>query len=127
MHSEALDHFITMKDSAAISSIDLTVCSAYRSYDDQKIFVDKYKDRAETPGYSEHHLGTAIDINGVYWNSKAYDWLIRNAHYYGFVLTHYRGHRIVGAPEEPNQWRYIGLKQVEAYYNKHKDNYFKNN
>jgi LAS superfamily LD-carboxypeptidase LdcB len=55
------------------------------------------------PGYSEHHLGTAVDIlassNDEEWdrarenfNAGLYGWIRNNAHLYGFVISYPTGY-----------------------------------
>lgn len=64
------------------------------------------------PGSSEHHLGLAIDFNGVlnsFKGTKEYLWLIKNAAEYGFILRYPEGkHEITGVIFEPWHFRYVG-------------------
>lgn len=58
------------------------------------------------PGYSEHHTGLAVDINGT---QETYNWLEQHAPEYGFILrypadkTHW-----TGVSYEPWHFRYVG-------------------
>ena len=74
---------------------------------------------AALPGYSEHHLGTAIDIltseNGYsiapnYFNTKVFKWMSENAYKYGFVQSYPQGKvQITGYNPEGWHWRYVGI------------------
>jgi LAS superfamily LD-carboxypeptidase LdcB len=92
----------------------LSICSAYRDYDYQKRIKRRYPNKAIDPGYSEHHLGTTVDLLNVTWNNRNFRWLARNAHRYGYILTYYRRPELeVG---EANHWRYVGGETAEAFY-----------
>lgn len=59
------------------------------------------------PGYSEHQLGFAVDINGATYD--VYLWLQKNSYKYGFIFR-YPGSKtgITGAAEEVWHYRYVG-------------------
>lgn len=91
MHHRALDAFRLMHEAAAAEGIQLTIISAFRSFDHQKrIWEDKWNGRqtlsgninatsitdptqraleilrfSAMPGTSRHHWGTDIDINSL--------------------------------------------------------------
>ena len=103
---------------------DLRIISAFRSFDEQvdlkSQFLRQYGTGANTfsadQGFSEHQLGTAIDIVDLktgateerFSQTEAYEWLKNNAHRYGFILSY--------PPDndyyiyEPWHWRFVGRK-----------------
>lgn len=104
----------------------LWVSSAYRSYYEQAGLYDYWTSVygpgaggvSAPPGASQHQLGTAVDFTNAYAGyglnysfgySYAYDWLLQNARYYGFVLSYPPGLRYyTGYWWEPWHWRYVG-------------------
>lgn len=81
------------------------------------------------PGTSRHHWGTDIDINSVepdYWASthgtKEYDWLVQNAHLYGFCQTYtpIGKQRPTGYQEEKWHWSYTPISnELTRAYRQH--------
>lgn len=112
---------------------NLKLNSSYRSYKDQEIafrawknitYTNGAKNEAEAeykanqfaayPGFSEHQLGTAIDIgcDTCYTlndesSKKLYKFLEENAHKFGFKQS-YPENNIKGFGYEPWHWRYWG-------------------
>ena len=121
-HARAMDHLEDMFRAAQRDDIDLTVVSAYRSFDEQSVikgqFTQVYGTGANTfsadQGYSEHQLGTAVDITvesvgGTFTsfaNTEAYEWLLDNAYKYGFILSYPEGNNFYVF--EPWHWRFVG-------------------
>lgn len=123
--TEALPFLIKMFDTAKANGVDMYVRSAYRSFATQQALKSTYSviygagtanSFSSDQGYSEHQLGTALDIiapgqNGVlegFDKTKAYAWMLANAHLFGFTLSY---------PEkntyyifEPWHWRFVGVK-----------------
>ncbi|MDO8660010.1 MAG: M15 family metallopeptidase, partial [Candidatus Parcubacteria bacterium] len=66
-------------------------------------------------GYSEHQLGTTVDfttpkIGGSFEKidkEPAYQWLLENAHRYGFILSYPEGNSYYQF--EPWHWRFVGV------------------
>lgn len=100
--------------------------SAYRAYEVQKYLykneIENYgKETAEKnvarPGYSEHQTGLAIDVSSTkdgnmlqFENTKSYDWMVNNAHKYGFILRYNKNkENIHGYINEPWHYRYVGI------------------
>ena len=104
------------------------ITSAYRSYEKQDELYKQFEaslgaveaaNRAALPGNSEHHIGTALDLN-VYGDDKktyaldsyddSYPWLTQNMHKYGFILR-YPANKvtITRISYEPWHFRYIGV------------------
>lgn len=112
---------------AARDGVSLIPLSGYRSYDAQQTLYsdfEKYygQDLVGTisakPGFSEHQLGTAIDLTSLEVNpnkkirfedTKAYIWLKENAWEYGFAQSYPEGKtNTTGYEHEAWHWRYIG-------------------
>lgn len=126
-----------MLDAAKDDGIDLKVLSAYRSFDEQ-ISVKQshtvvYGSGANTfsadQGYSEHQLGTTVDlttpeINGAYESfadTDAYQWLQKNAYKYGFILSYPEGNAYYVF--EPWHWRFVGVDLARDLHRKG-DNFY---
>lgn len=110
--------------------LNISITSAYRSYDEQKelyntylklygkSYVDKY---VAVPGHSEHQTGLAIDLESlecdIFKNSKEYLWIKDNSHYYGFILRYQKGkEKITGYGAEEWHIRYVGKKASKYIY-----------
>ena len=124
VHADAWAHLDNLIDNAADDGVTLWILSAYRSFGTQSTLKSSYTitygSGANTfsadQGYSEHQLGTTVDfttrgISGGFTgfeDTEAYEWLLNNAHQYGFTLSY---------PEdnpfyifEPWHWRFIGTE-----------------
>ena len=110
--------------------LNISITSAYRSYDEQKdlyftylklygkSYVDKY---VAVPGHSEHQTGLAIDLESlecdIFRNSKEYLWVKKNAHNYGFIIRYQKGkEKITGYSVEEWHIRYVGKKAAKYIY-----------
>lgn len=109
------------------------VVSGYRTSEQQQNIYDekikKYKKEGHSesqakelaeqlvavPGYGEHQLGLAVDINGSTYD--LYFWLQENSYKYGFIFR-YPGNKteITGIAEEVWHYRYVGVEAAEAMY-----------
>lgn len=109
------------------------VVSGYRTQENQQRLYDekiaKYrgqgyseneaKEMAEqwvaVPGYSEHQLGFAVDINGATYD--VYLWLQENSYKYGFIFR-YPGNKteLTGTAEEVWHYRYVGVEAAAEIY-----------
>ena len=67
------------------------------------------------PGFSEHQLGFAVDINGATYD--VYLWLQENSYRYGFIFR-YPGHKteLTGVAEEVWHYRYVGVEAAAEIY-----------
>ena len=67
------------------------------------------------PGYSEHQLGIAVDLNGATYD--LYFWLQENSYQYGFIFR-YPGDKtdITGTAEEVWHYRYVGVEAATEMY-----------
>jgi D-alanyl-D-alanine carboxypeptidase len=107
---------------AADDEVVIKVRSAYRSFEAQKnlksAYSVSYGSGANTfsadQGYSEHQLGTTVDLTSPensnqlagFDGTKAFAWLQKNAHNYGFTLSYPKGNAYY--IYEPWHWRYVG-------------------
>ena len=123
-------------EEAEDDDIDITIISAYRSFDEQNAlkgqFTQVYGEGANAfsadQGFSEHQLGTTVDFGtsaitsaqAVFVDTEAYQWLLKNAHRFGFVLSYPENNGFYIF--EPWHWRFVGedlardLKRDDAYF-----------
>jgi D-alanyl-D-alanine carboxypeptidase len=126
-HARAIEFLEDMLRDARRDDIDLKVVSAYRSFDEQNEikgqFTQVYGEGANTfsadQGFSEHQLGTTVDLTTeevggtfeTFANTEAYEWLLDNAHEYGFILSYPEGNSFYVF--EPWHWRFVGRELAE--------------
>lgn len=136
-HAEALPFLEEMLEEADDDSIDLRVLSAYRSFDEQAQLKGQFTQTfgsganafSADQGYSEHQLGTTVDItdpetNGTeerFKNTDAYKWLQKNAYRYGFILSYPEGNQFYIF--EPWHWRFVGTDLARDLRRKDKNFY----
>jgi zinc D-Ala-D-Ala carboxypeptidase len=110
-----------LRAAAHQDGIGLLLVSAFRSVDYQRQIFERKLAAGESveqilrvnapPGYSEHHTGRAVDVTTPgcppleeeFETSPAFDWLVRHAHRFGFVMTYPRDNRY-GIAYEPWHW-----------------------
>lgn len=138
MDSRMAEYLKQMLKAASDDGIQLIVMSAYRTVKYQQDNFDKsvrdrmdnrgmtydeaYEDtlkEVQLPGYSEHNAGVAADImsdeyvdmdDDGFKETKAYEWLQRNAATYGFILRYPEGKEdITGIIYEPWHYRFVGV------------------
>lgn len=118
--------FIRMANDAKDSGINLVVNDSYRTYLVQKDLYDKEvrisgqeeaDDYVARPGHSEHQTGYALDINEYgmgkadFETTNAYQWLLSNAHKYGFILRYPKDKEyLTGYKFESWHYRYVGTE-----------------
>jgi len=121
-HSDAIRWLERMIRDAARDGIELRVLSAYRSFEEQtelkgqftQIYGSGANQFSADQGYSEHQLGTAVDIvdpvtaatSQTFAKTDAYKWLLDNAYRYGFILSYPEGNSFYIF--EPWHWRFVG-------------------
>lgn len=121
-HTKALPFLENMLNAAKSDGVELRIVSAYRSFDEQIAVKTGYKviygsganQFSADQGYSEHQLGTAVDISTdqssslttSFEKTKAFEWLRNNAHKYGFILSYPKGNSYY--QYEPWHWRFVG-------------------
>ncbi len=109
LRAEAATQLSKMLTTMGENNLFVPLDSAYRSYDDQKQLFHPGDMISAQPGYSEHQLGTAVDLNLKY-PSTQWTWLDKNAQKFGFVMS-YRANQTTGSGYafEPWHWRYVGI------------------
>lgn len=118
VNKEVLTNLELLFADALTQNINLTLFSAYRSFEKQASlwnndysFDDMYK---AVPGYSEHQTGLCVDIStrndGLVSNkTNAYNYLKANAKRFGFILRYPENKEaITGYNYEPWHFRYVG-------------------
>ncbi|MBS4929862.1 MAG: M15 family metallopeptidase [Clostridiales bacterium] len=135
MRSDAAKALETMYEDAKKEGLILAVNSAYRSYEEQQKIYDEYfriydevtaASLVAVPGTSEHQLGLSVDLTsqsvidgqyGVFGSTPEYQWVIKNAHKYGFILR-YPSDKIdiTGIANEPWHYRYVGVELATQLY-----------
>lgn len=85
-----------------------------QGYSDEEAFEQANMWISE-PGYSEHQLGLAVDINGATYD--LYFWLQKNSYKYGFIFRYSAGKSdITGVTEEVWHYRYVGVDAATEIY-----------
>ena len=126
---------------------DVVITSGYRSYEYQQILFNTYLgqemnkhpdwsvERCEAevltysarPGESEHQTGLCLDListqhvslDETFAENPAYDWLVDNAHYFGFILRYPEGkEETTGYSYEPWHFRFVGVEAATRIYEK---------
>ncbi len=135
LRTDVLPHLIKMFDDAKIAGIDLMITSGYRNTEIQKYLFDYWikahgigaLDEIAKPAYSEHQLGSALDLTDIsinfdlvspkFGSGKGGKWLKKNAHLYGFVMSYPKGMKQkTGYIYEPWHWRYVGIDIAGRMY-----------
>ena len=122
IHDDVSDFLIDLLEEAEDDNIDLKVISAFRSFGEQAQLKGAYtvsygsgaNKFSADQGYSEHQLGTTIDFTtesvgatfSGFAQSEAYDWLLKNAHKFGFTLSYPENNQYYQF--EPWHWRFVG-------------------
>lgn len=137
---EARAAFEKMAAGAQKDGFTLVAFSGYRSYDYQTTLYNNYMNRdgkaaadrySARPGYSEHQTGLTYDIGekgredlwltSEFGESPAGQWLVKNAHKYGFILRYPEGKEdITGYMYESWHFRYVGVELATAIYESNK-------
>ncbi len=115
---------------AQSDGVRLLVASAYRSFATQSSLKSSYKVTygsganafSADQGYSEHQLGTTVDFTtdklganfSGFAKEVAYQWLLNNAHRYGFVLSYPDKNSFYVF--EPWHWRYVGVELAKRLH-----------
>ncbi len=121
-HSKVWIFLENMLSDALASSTDLKIISAYRSFYTQgevkstytMIYGSGSNQFSADQGYSEHQLGTTIDLTTSkvgssftgFEKTQAYQWLLDNAYKYGFILSYPKDNNYYEF--EPWHWRFVG-------------------
>ncbi|HTK33101.1 MAG TPA: D-alanyl-D-alanine carboxypeptidase family protein [Candidatus Paceibacterota bacterium] len=139
IQTNVLPHLEAMINDASSTGVMLYTFSAYRSFAEQRALKGEYtmtygagtaNSFSADQGYSEHQLGTAVDmitpgLGGVledtFDGTKAYQWMLNNAYKYGFELSYPKnnGYYVY----EPWHWRFVGIK-LASYLHDNKLNFY---
>ncbi len=139
IHTDVLPHLESMINDASSTGVMLYAFSAYRSFAEQRALKGEYtvtygagtaNSFSADQGYSEHQLGTAVDmitpgLGGVledtFDGTKAYQWMTQNAYKYGFELSYPKnnGYYVY----EPWHWRFVGVKLATYLHDQGKNFY----
>jgi D-alanyl-D-alanine carboxypeptidase len=134
-----------LNNNAASKGIDITLISAFRSFQTQvatfNYWVGEQKKKglsqadaevqankiSARPGHSEHQLGTTLDLKcstcGNFDNSPKnlalYQFLEQNAHTFGFVISYPKDKEgLTGYSYEPWHIRFIGIELATEFFDK---------
>lgn len=128
---ETFDALVEMIKDIQQQGISVVISSGYRSFSGQtkahsywsSLIGDKANYYAALPGFSEHHLGTTVDlltvennytISDAYENTRLGKWLKENAYKYGFTMSYPKDKQhITGYRYEPWHWRYLGKEHAK--------------
>lgn len=127
----ALEAFL--KEGEANGVKNVTVTSAYRSYDYQnqlfqnEIYLlgseEKAAKNVNPPGKSEHQSGLAVDMHNMSAASREFGktseakWLAENAHKFGYILRYPADKTdITGISYEPWHFRFVGRYHATKMY-----------
>jgi D-alanyl-D-alanine carboxypeptidase len=127
IHGKVEPYLTDMLEDALADGVKIWVVSSYRSFYEQAslkgAYTQSYGSGANTfsadQGYSEHQLGTTLDFTteglggglGNFETTKAYEWLMQNAHKYGFTLSYPKNNAYYVF--EPWHWRFVGEDLAE--------------
>jgi D-alanyl-D-alanine carboxypeptidase len=137
LDSRAAPYLDRLMTDSKEDGVDLYIISTYRTQEYQQINLDNsINDRMATgmdydaayadatasvaiPGKSEHNAALAVDLmtptytsmdDDGFKNTPEYEWLIANAHKYGFILRYPEGKQdITGIIYEPWHYRFVGV------------------
>jgi len=135
LRKEAAEALEKMYNDALKQDNHLVLNSGYRSFDEQKKIYDEYFQKYDEitaaglvsiPGSSEHQLGLGVDLTSqsvvnkekrFFGDTKEYQWVIKNAHLYGFILRYPKTRsQITGTANEPWHLRYVGKEPAKEIY-----------
>lgn len=144
VREELIEPLRSMVNDMLSSGLEPYIISGYRSYAVQERAYAKWSERepdrvgilSARPGHSEHQLGTTVDFGSYnlheyiddsfdedlqfhtyFFKTPEGDWLINNAHKYGFTLSYPRSaQEVTGFYYEPWHFRYVGVANATIFY-----------
>ncbi|MEK7545009.1 MAG: D-alanyl-D-alanine carboxypeptidase family protein [Patescibacteria group bacterium] len=121
LKKQSLKSFIkNLKEAAAKEDIHLHLCSGYRTFKRQEdLYKMKGGNWCEPPGYSEHHLGTTIDLTMIERESRGFLWLLKNAFEAGWIPSQYFIHTV--PRKETWHWRNVGVEAARKFREKYRE------
>ncbi len=124
IHTQVQSYLYRLLEAAISDGMSLQIISAFRSFGTQATLKTGYNltngsgaNRfSADQGYSEHQLGTTIDLTtpgtgatfSKFKTTEAYQWLLKNAYKYGFILSYPEENKYYQF--EPWHWRFVGVK-----------------
>ena len=103
LSTAAAPRYIQMRDAAKAQGVTLKLNTAYRTMPHQRRLWDTYQTNlaawerggrqgkkptpAAKPGWSNHQMGLALDVESANGTNAAFHWLTANAGQYGFKRT----------------------------------------
>lgn len=133
IHKGVSPFLLRMLQDAHKAGAPLYVVSGYRSFESQKqlksLYIQKNgKQEADTfsadQGFSEHQLGTTVDVSSdqnletaatiAFEKSTSFAWLQKNAHRYGFILSYPKNNTYY--IYEPWHYRFVGVELATWLY-----------
>ena len=134
IHTKVKPYLEAMLNAAKADGVEIFVLSGYRSFETQKNIKARHSTIYGTAsnrfsadqGYSEHQLGTTLDLTtkktgaslSGFENDPAYSWLQSNAHKFGFTLSYPKGNNYYIF--EPWHWRFVGVALAEYLHSQNK-------
>lgn len=132
LRKEVYDAYVEFGAAAKEQNINIRAIAGYRSYEYQsglwsynaqtygEDYADEYYAR---PGQSEHNSGLCVDITFNRYNFneienyEGYDWILNNAHKYGFILR-YPEDKVDVTRYNYESWhfRYVGKEAAKTIY-----------
>lgn len=133
LNSEAYEAYKNLAEAAKADGYTILILSSYRDYEYQNKLWNQRKqaygtrkadDYAARAGSSEHETGYAIDVadfydkNDSFKDTESYQWMLNNAHKYGFILRYPEDkEEITGYKFESWHYRYLGVDLATKVYN----------
>lgn len=118
--------FEKMQSAAYDDGINLFINSGFRSYREQKLLYDSYKDErgqaeadkvSSRPGHSEHQTGLTFDVVSTdddFQYTEEAKWLAAHCSEYGFIIRYPKGkEKYTGYIYEPWHIRYVGVEKAK--------------
>ncbi len=131
IRKETYEQFKKMVDDARNEGINFYAESGYRTYDYQEEIYSNYvynygQEEADLyaakPGYSEHQLGTTLDIANTWTIEEGddeYKWIDKNGYKYGFIFRYKSSkEKITGYKAEGWHIRYVGVEAATIIHKK---------
>lgn len=127
IHQLCIEDLASMIQDAKTAGIDITVRSAFRSYDEQQLAYNDSTNKSAIarPGESQHHTGLAVDLSSPeignmvgkelgFEYTNAGNWLSENSYKYGFVQPYTNNHD--GIINESWHYFYAGKDLALIWY-----------
>ena len=138
IHDQVSPYLEDLLEEAEDDGIDIKVISAFRSFGEQAQLKGAYtitygagtaNQFSADQGYSEHQLGTTVDFTNAtvgatfsgFAQTETYEWLLNNAHRFGFVLSYPENNQYYEF--EPWHWRFVGEDLADDLYDDNKNLY----